>query len=422
MATWVAQSDVPSISRATRRRTAYLLSLRPVVETAILESLGANPLGEEVTLDVLARLTPAELEVAFTGVPLNRLKQDLGLLVAQTLVDLVGARNVETLRREDGRSVSSRRNTRPGLVWVGNYAPHRVVPRTVRSPRILLDTSVVRNIIHGAPFNVDLPALIGLKGGHPVSIADGALPELAMALLRGAVRPEDWRARIHVLDDLLDPDFPVAPGGKELAAFWGGHPSVGVNIDEARDFYRAAWRFLRRVQTRSDLDEEMVFVAASGRRLGMSLNEAHVAATLAVEGDRWAMWVQTVSALIRKLRGDGEEITREDLRSLTMSHLVGEMGVADAERLDLVVRVLAQRAFEAARVKGPAYAPKGGSNDPLDLDLLFGIPLPGWVCTVDLRLKRLVEATASVDADKVMTPDEVVARLTLEAAPPSGKG
>jgi hypothetical protein len=78
-----------------------------------------------------------------------------------------------------------------------------------------------------------------------------------------------------------------------------------------------------------------------------------------------------------------------------------------------VIHVLAKRAIQASTGKTP-YSPKGDHNDALDLDLLFGIPLPAWVVTADLRLHRLVQATSSRDKVAVMTSAELLDRLRGE--------
>lgn len=274
----------------------------------------------------------------------------------------------------------------------------------------MLDTSVVRKIVHGDPDALDVNALLALKGNHLVSIADGALAELADQLLRGSISPGDWAKGIAAIDSLLDPDFPLAPGGKELASMWGAHPPVGLDLGEARAYYRAAWRYLRSVQQPADLTRREVFHAPSGRGYAIRLDAAHVRTVLAEAGARWASWVANVAGLITKSKDEGDKVTEADLQRLMLSNLALDMGVADAMKLDLVIHVLAKRAIQASTGKTP-YNPKGEHNDPLDLDLLFGIPLPAWVVTADLRLHRLVQSTASRDKASVMTPEELLNRL-----------
>lgn len=413
MAQWISQSNVPSITPSTRRRTAYLTSLGPDVRSAIGAYFDAHPDGKEVTLAVLDALGRDRLEQVRGHRSFGRVKQDVGLLAAQTLVDLHGATRVETLRRQNQRSVSSRRCRWDSLDWVDSFTPHRILPSSPTAPRILLDTGIVRNVIHGDQGALDSSTLTGLKGAHPVSIADGALAELAAALFRGSVSLADWRARIGAFDDLLDPDFPVAPGGKEVASFWGGHSPVGLDLAEARAYYRAAWAYLRNATSAADMSRREIFYAPSGRGYSIQLDQQHVEAVLAEAGQKWSAWVSNMAALIKGLRDGGEDVTEAGLRQLTKSGLTINMSEADAGKLDLVIHVLAKRAIQAVTGRTP-YNPKGKPNDALDLDLLFAIPLPAWVCTTDGPLYHLVQATQSADKSAVMTLDELIERLKAE--------
>ncbi len=414
MAQWILQSVVPSITSAARRRTSYLMPLLGDVVAAVEAYLGAHPNGEEVTLAVLQALSRDRLERVRSRRSFGRVKQDVGLFTAQTLVDLHGANCVATLRRADGKSSSARRNTWPMLDWVDSFAPHRVLRPAPRVPRILLDTVTVRKVIYGDRDALDPVALAKLKGAHAVSIADGALAELAAALLRGSVPMEAWAQRIGMFDELLDPEFPVAPGGKELATLWGGQSPVGLDLGEMRAYYRAAWNYLRHAKSVEGLCRKEVFHAPSGRAYEIALDREHVDATLAEAGTRWSGWVTNVAAIIRNLRDDGETVTEADLRRLATSNLMLDMSAADAMKLDLVVHVLAKRAMQAVTGATP-YSPASKPNDPLDLDLLFGIPLPAWICTVDMRLHRLVRSTTAADRDAVMTVEEILGRLAAEA-------
>ncbi|MBK8259834.1 MAG: hypothetical protein IPK80_00630 [Nannocystis sp.] len=144
MSEWVPQNECSSVTAASRSRTSYL---RPIIIKSVVDAiqsyLRGNPAGEEVTLAVLEAIGRQRMEALAKDRTLDRVKQDVGLLVAQTLVDLFGATQVQTLRRKDRKRTSARRNTRPLLPWVNSYAPHRVLPAASRSERILLDTSVV---------------------------------------------------------------------------------------------------------------------------------------------------------------------------------------------------------------------------------------------------------------------------------------
>jgi hypothetical protein len=410
MAQWVFQSEFSSITAAARSRTAYLTPMLEIVLDAIRAYLREDPQGEEITLFVLKTLGRERLRSFSKERSFHRVKQDVGLLVPQALVDSFGAMRVQTLRRDDRKAPSARRNTWADLHWVNSATPHRVLPASAKVERILLDTSVVRKYVHGDSDALDVESLAGYLGEHPVSIADGALVELANQLFRGSVSAPLWTARIAALDKILDTEFPVAPGGRELAALWGGGPPVGMDIGEARSFYRAAWGHLRNMRGLEDLSRPSIFSSPSGRAYSLHLDRAHVERVLAAAGKKWADWVTRVGRLISDLRGDGKDIDESAVRYLARATLLFDSGVSDATKLDLVVQILAKRAIQAANRRTP-YNPKGVPNDPLDLDLFYGIPLPAWICTSDLRLHRLVQSTDSPDETKVMTPAELLKRL-----------
>lgn len=413
MAKWVSQAIVPSITPAARKRTAYLRPLLPTIVAAIKEYFQAQPEGEEVTLAVAEALGHDVLKRSArdAGYAVDRVKKDVGLLIAQTLPDLHGASRVETLRKEDGRSVSLRRNRRPQLRWITSFTPHRLKPEATNLERILLDSSVVRGVVHDDPQALDLSELARLKGAHPISVADGALAELAAALLRDSIPWAKWAKQIGDFDAVLDPEFPVAPGGRELAAFWGAQPPTGMNLDEVRAYYRAAWAYLRNARSAADLARREVFYGPSGRTYAIRLDASTVETAIRSIGEKWSRWVTSIAGLIHEERGEGKKIDEASLRRAAESNLLLDMAAADVEKLDLVIHVLARRAFEAARPVAP-YSPRGEPNDALDLDLMFGIPLPGWVCTADRRLHRVVQATASTDRSAVMTPTELLDRLS----------
>jgi hypothetical protein len=410
---WVPQSELSSITSASRSRTAYLRPVFAKVEATIRAYIERDPTGEEVTLAVLRALGRDRLESFSADRSFDRVKQDVGLLVAQTLVDVFGAPRVHTFRRPDRTSSAARRNGWSDLDWVSSFTPHRVLPDTSRAVRILLDASVVRKVVHADADALDLEALGRLKSSHPISIADGALAELANQLARGSIDPSAWSTRVAALDEILDDDFPVAPGGRDLAAMWRAEPVVGFDLGEAHAYYRASWRFLRGVRKPRDLARAGEFCAPSGRRYTIRLDAQRTSDVLADAGQRWAEWVAEVSGLLLEGRSQGDRIKEADLRALILSNLSVDMGVTEARKLDLLIHVLAKCVSQASARKTP-YRPKGEPNDALDIDLLFALPLPAWVVTADMGFHGLVRSTTSSDKSAVMTPRELLDRLASE--------
>ncbi|MBU51857.1 MAG: hypothetical protein CL920_24470 [Deltaproteobacteria bacterium] len=410
-AQWVLQSDVTSITPQARNRTEYLQPLRSEVANIVRGYINAHPDGEEVTLEVLERIGKERLKEVAPEKDLMQLKRDLGLLAAQVFVDLVGAMFVESLRRPDGRTASTRRCRREGLDWVHSYTPHRLVQREEFSPRILLDTGIIRKVVHDDADAIDLESLGNLKGEHPVSVADGAFGELANALLKDSIPFEDWKERVRQFDSVLDPDFPVAPGGKELSAMWGAYPMKGLNLAEMRWYYKTVWNYLLDLKEPSELRQEKIVHSPWGRAYRFRLDQQRTEDVLERAGTQWSDWITKIVEVIHELQDDGVKVTEKMLRRMTNVNLVVDMAVADILKLDLVIHIMAKRALQAA-VKRSPYKPK--QNDAIDLDLLFGIPLPAWVCTSDGRLVKLARSTDSVDADKVMSANELLERLESE--------
>lgn len=397
MAKWVKQSEVPSITPNSRRRTEYLRSLRAEVAEIIKSYVEKNPEAEDVTLEVLSKIGRKRLEALAPNKSINSLKQDFGLFIAQTLVDIYGARRIESLRRSDGLAASTRRNQRKELDWVQTYTPHRVLELQKQIPRIILDTSTVRCIIHGDAEALNLKKLSKLKGEHLISVADGATAELANALLRGSIPLSDWKKNIVLLNEVLDPTFPVAPGGKELAALWGAHPMKGLNLDEMQWYYKSVWEFFCGLQDASELLKSKIVSSPWGGLYTFRLDQQHTKEVLEEAGKQWSDWVKKMSPLLESLKKNGEKINEKEVCDFIASGLVVDMGHADVVKLDLLIRVMAKRVLDSS------YNPKT-SNDAIDLDLLFGIPLPAIICTNDKKLIRFVNLTTSGDKSKVMDP------------------
>jgi hypothetical protein len=403
------------VTPTLRRRTAYLARLTPQVHNVIREHLAARPDAEDVTLAVLSRIGESLRRLRVKVNP-GRLNQDVGLFVAQCLVDLYGADKVETLRGPDGRTSASRRNPLSELTDVTSFTPHRVRRSAMIGDRILLDTVVARKVLQGDADAIDLEAVARLKGAHPISLADGAFAELSRQVVEARLPLRDLARRVDRLDAILDADLPVAPGGVELAALAGLRPLPGIDLDEMRVYYRETWRYLRTRRSAKDLGQPGFYELASGKRCQIGpLDGKHVTSVFADATSRWATWVERAGAEIRRLRVDGPALDDEDLRSFVRLFLAAEMSDAALDRIDLAVRVLARRAREAAAADHP-YRPTG-PNDALDFDLLFGLALPAWVCTQDARLVRLARDTGSADATRVMSPPDLLDRLAADQEP-----
>jgi len=404
MSKWVAQSEFSSISPTLRRRTDYLTVLSADVRRVIESYLGQRPNAEDVTLEVLEALDrPLTALRASRGEA--RVNQDVGLWVAQTLVDIYGAANVQTLRADDGKSVSTRRNTRPGLSSVERYTPHRVrVAKHDSSDRILLDTNVVSNILHGHKDALDVKALKERAGLHRVSLADGAFAELTRAIATRRLPIDLWTRRVHLLDDVLDAELPVGPGGADLFAMIELRQQRGFDFDAMRSYYQGVWTYLRSRKTARDLERAGYYADPSGRRHEVKLDAAHIESAFVDVSKKWAGWVEGAGAELVRLVGAGDKPDEEQMCHLVRLFLGVDMLAPSIDRIDLAVRVIAARTREAAF---NGYRPTE-SNDALDFDLLLATALPAVVCTHDRHMIRLAQRSGSSEAWRVMEPDALL--------------
>jgi hypothetical protein len=400
MARWVSQSVLSSITQATRRRTEYLAPLVPEARRIIQEYLTESPTAEDVTLAVLEGLD-RPLGALRKARGADRVNRDAGLWIAQTLVDVYGAANVTTLRGDDGRIVSTRRNTRAGLTSVQRYTPHRVrAPRGENADRILLDTIVISNILHAHEDAIDVNALKERAGSHRVSLADGALAELARALATRRLPIDLWARRVHLLDEVLDPQLPVGPGGADLFTIIGLRQQRGFDFEAMRAYYQGVWGYLRSRRTARDLERPGYYSDAAGRKHEVKLDAAHIESMFTDAAQKWADWVEGAGTEFAKLAGEGDKLDEEEMRRLVRLFLDVDLTSAALDKIDLGVRVIATRTREAG-LNG--HRPKG-SNDALDFDLLLATALPAIVCTHDVRLVRLAQRTGSSEAWRVMEP------------------
>ncbi len=410
MANWISQNIAPSTTARSRQRVAYLAGLRPEVVAITKEHLAKRPDADDFTLEVLGQLGPERLhEISGSG-DIKRLRQDMGLLIAITLVEEYGADHVLTLRGPDGVAVSTRRNTREGVDWVSRYTPHRVLPMRPKADRILLDTDVVRKVIFGDPDALDLDALAEVRGDRLVSIADGALAELAAALLKDRIPFSKWVTQVTRFDVVLDPAAPIFPGGFELATLAGLRPAPPTfDPASALAYYRASWQMLRRARTKEDLERPGEYIDPGGRRVPLQLDSKHVAVLLDAAGAKWSAWVNDAGQQLRELRRNGDELDMEDLRELIRGFLgLDGMTGSALDKLDLAIRAIAVRTLQAGAAE--PYNSKR-RNDAIDFDLLFAAALPGLICTHDGRLVTLAQDTGSADASRVIHASELLGRL-----------
>jgi hypothetical protein len=407
MAKWISQKDCPSTTDTSVGRTAYLAPLANQVKQAIETYLAQCPDAEDVTLAVCEVIGPRAVEDLTSNVKASRRNTDLGLFVAQKLVELYGEERVLTLRQDDGSSAQTRPNHRASRDWVTAYTPHRVLPATPgRTDRILLDTSAVRKVIHGDADALDLARLKQLRGDNPVSLADSSIAELASALFDGRVKINDWTARVLLFDDVVDRDLPFAPGGSELSALAGLRDAADLDLDGMQAHLQAAWQLFRSITTAADLSKKIEYTTGNGQRFQISLDGLRTKGALDEAATGWKKWTDNARTSKAEIAESGDVPDEEELREMIRNDLHGDLSDASLDKLDVAIRVIAKRTAQLKSGKS-GYTPKG-YNDALDFDLLYGLALPAVVCTGDERLVRLARSTTASESWRVMNAADLL--------------
>jgi len=351
MADWISQLQKPSVTERARQRTAYLGAVRDDVEQYVQGYLGAHPSGTEVTPHVLQQLGATRLQAIAPGRSLDRLKQDVGLLTVQVLVDLHGAARVETLR--NARTLGSSTRRCRSLDWVSRYTPHRVLSAPVASGRLVISASVVRD----AEAVRRLLPLAG--GGAKLSLSEGALGVLLALAYQGET---SWRVRAGQLDMLLDPQLPLVPAGPAAVVLWPG--AAAMAAADARALQRARWAALCAAASVADLQSLPPVSLPSGRVAPLGLGAVPTRSP-------WAAWRDAMPP--------------------------GLVAAERAAALRAGMRLLAPAAQVAAAepvIAGMAQ----WDGAPVEVGVLWALPMPARVVSLSVGLSRLSDAILAPEA------------------------
>lgn len=280
-----------------------------------------------------------------------------------------------------------------------------MTPRS--TPWVILDTSIVRQVLHGDGDALDLAALAEARGSASVSLSDVSFAELLHDVMTGAIPLGAWARVAPLLDRVLDDEIPVVPVADDLRAMLGSAaPRPGI-VERSK----VAWTFLRRARTKGDLREgAQTRVDGKLFRFRPSIVEPHLARVDAT----WKATIEKVHAASRH---------REELgvARFSFEHLLGLVQTAYArlypevplDRVDLALRAMAKRTFETERPRAGYVAKR---NDALDAEHLFMVGLPGWICTSDVRFTNFARGLGSPLGERVMAPAELMERLRELAA------
>jgi len=259
--------------------------------------------------------------------------------------------------------------------------------------RLVLDTCTVRNYIQPKKVSPEnIPNISGLGSYVPhilVSIADTAFLELICQLLNGGIPFDDWAQRIHEIDTVLEPSLPIFPGGNELAVMSGIIQNIKFNIEDTKIFQQTAWRFIRDARSKDDiLKKELIFADSKGVQSLSFMGETF---TKLLMDNAHMNWSDNIEKIYSKLDQFAPGISLKPLISGTLANLPAEIPI----KLKPVVMALCQYVY----LYGQGYNPSSDKRkgDIFDWTLLFALPLPAIICTVD---QPLVNRLRQIDASE----------------------
>jgi hypothetical protein len=271
--------------------------------------------------------------------------------------------------------------------------------------RVLFDTTVVRGVIHRDSAATPLEKLYPYRETLSMAVADNSVAELALALYDARLDWNEWAARIHLVDRLLDRTSPIFPNDRELE-----HISIGSVAERGTALPRhehsvAIWDLLRRAQSPDDLIRGPSFTGSDGVEYRIESSKELVTQLVAAHRDRWRNTIDELQKQIIDHHPTQDYVAEVQFKALFGGHPNEAML---RERYDGYVRTIS-RFFALALQQRSPYDPNTEKRrgDSFDIALVMALGLPALICTLDDRLRTHVKETGSAQVSQVLTPHEL---------------
>lgn len=276
---------------------------------------------------------------------------------------------------------------------------------------IVFDTCFVRGVIHDYDNLLDIIEKIKpYKNNIKFHIGDAAIAEITLALLEDRILFSDWSERVKIISEILDYEYPVLPGGKELAEiskleniFYP--PEIGGSA-----YYKELWTLLKDAGKEEDLYSGKEFKLQDGTMVKIKVNLETAQSVFEEERIKWSKYFQTMSLLLKDKNLSQEEIITLikyglDKDSTSFPQL--------SEKVDAMVCALGRFVYLSINDTSP-YNPESvkRKGDPFDFSLLQSLSLPAILVTKDLRFKKHIELSNSKQLDMIKLPEEMLTYLS----------
>jgi hypothetical protein len=130
--------------------------------------------------------------------------------------------------------------------------------------RILLDTGAIRNFVHPIGPKLEIATLKTRLWKYRISLADGTFAEILRQLMDSRIDFGEWRSRIDDLDQLLDPRWPIFPGGRERSAIMGLQRDLMFSQGESQIYHKSVWNLLRQSSSLGQLTSNFDYQDSAG--------------------------------------------------------------------------------------------------------------------------------------------------------------
>jgi hypothetical protein len=272
---------------------------------------------------------------------------------------------------------------------------------------VVFDTCMVRGVIHNHDDSIQkLTEMSAYKLKVSFRIGDTALSELCLALLDDRLPWNDWSDRIAHINNILDPNLPVLPGGRELTTLVDPTQSVYPQDIGGTEYWKAAWQLIADARSDNDIIQGREFTFTDGTVVRIRATKETAQAVFDDERTKWAKYFESMQSLL-----SGSHLTQQQIISLIRKGLDtnGTEAPPLSSQYDAMVCSLGRFIYLSLNGQQP-YNPRSvkRDGDPFDFSLLHALPLPARICTKDKRFKSHVDLSSSTQSDRVMLPEQLL--------------
>jgi hypothetical protein len=284
--------------------------------------------------------------------------------------------------------------------------------------RVLLDTCVVRGIVHKTEPQLDIETIAANLATVAITLPDTGVVELTSQLEENRIPFDQWRAGICKLDRIIDPEWPILPSGSERAMLAGLCPRNHGALKAARQHCAAVWKLLSSIDERNTMNIAVVY-DDGGQPVHIESTPQITRMVKTAARYSWVLFVEEYAHQKNGRTPTLEEVTADILSGA--EHV--DKRIPDLkQRLDLFLKAVAQL-VQMATGSNAGYRPGSQTRrgDAFDIMLLMSLSIPAIVVTADVVFLNRLRQLSSAQLKQVVSVGEFnahVASATLGSCLP----